>query len=70
MNSDTIQIGDNRCGFGVLFHDGEGNILATVSKSTKQNLDPKLAEVQSLKWGLIMVRDLCFVEMEVESNCF
>ena len=39
-------------------------------RKVDQNLDPLMAEVMSLRWGLILARDLCFRELEPETDCF
>ena len=69
MNSDAAQLDDNIWGFRVVFHDGRGNILATTTKSINQSLEPRLAKVQSLKWGLQLALKLCFHDVEAKSNC-
>ena len=69
LNTDIAQRGDVGWGFEAIFRDGEGNILATTTKMVDLKMEPQLAEIMCMSWGIGLAHELCFWDLEIESNC-
>ena len=69
MNFVATKVGANGQGFGIIFRDGEGNILAVAWKYLDQMMETRLMEVQSMVWRLSLAWELCFLDLEVEYDC-
>lgn len=56
-------------GFGAVLRDNNGCIMTTATRGWNQQLDPRTAEVMSFKVGLELACDLCFLDVEAETDC-
>ncbi|WOL11200.1 hypothetical protein Cni_G19962 [Canna indica] len=69
MNSDATFMGDGWVGFGIVFRDNEGVVLACASKVSIGSWDSYTSECLALVYGLQLAKDLCFLNVIAESDC-